>query len=302
MSRVGEHEYVKLRDLYGKCQVGGNFLLPEGYEGCHQSMEQWVMLGSGFYICKDCGKMHVCQRGECVEVAGSHGERVCILSGCVTMECEMKAERNALERMGPGEERLVKRKRDGEVTIGQWSSDLWNTVECIVSELLNSDKTRLCAEQEREKNESKDYSTFCRVLREMATDTEKSRWRPNLLCIVAQVLYVQKCRNKAKEGVNLDALVQSCTESITRLIMQHGWVRVWRQMQNVVRGREFITSMLYLMRMGITFQKRSILPKIVELQQLLPIQTLLPSVFKIRAKSITEGENIIKLDIRRIPM
>jgi hypothetical protein len=54
--------------------------------------------------------------------------------------------------------------------------------------------------------------------------------------------------------------------------------------------------------MGITFQTRQILPKLDILNHLLPMQALLPAVFKIRAKSITEGENIIKLDIRRVAM
>jgi len=53
--------------------------------------------------------------------------------------------------------------------------------------------------------------------------------------------------------------------------------------------------------MGITYQKRQLLPKMEELNEYLPMQVFLPLVFKIRAKSITEGENIIKLDIRKLP-
>jgi hypothetical protein len=44
------------------------------------------------------------------------------------------------------------------------------------------------------------------------------------------------------------------------------------------------------MRVGITYQNRQILPRVDELHLLLPLQVLLPTVFKIRAKSITEGE------------
>ena len=73
-------------------------------------------------------------------------------------------------------------------------------------------------------------------------------------------------------------------------------------MQHSTRGREFICSMLYLMRMGITFRNQTILQRVEVLNQLLPLQVFLPSVFKIRAKSITEGENIIKLDIQRMPL
>jgi len=39
-----------------------------------------------------------------------------------------------------------------------------------------------------------------------------------------------------------------------------------------------------------------------KLHRLLPLQVLLPSVFKIRAKSITEGENMVKMDIKNLPI
>ncbi len=73
-------------------------------------------------------------------------------------------------------------------------------------------------------------------------------------------------------------------------------------MQHASRGKEFVCSMLYLMRMGITFRNQTILQKVEILNELLPMQVFLPSFFNIRAKSITEGENLIKLDIQRMPL
>lgn len=64
-------------------------------------------------------------------------------------------------------------------------------------------------------------------------------------------------------------------------------------------GREFICSMLYLMRTGVTYQHKCILPKIDLLNAILPQQVFLHKIFGIRPKCITEGENIIKLDTRR---
>ena len=54
------------------------------------------------------------------------------------------------------------------------------------------------------------------------------------------------------------------------------------------------------MRMGITFKNQNILQKLEILNDLLPLQVFLPTVFNIRAKS--DGENIIKLDIQRMPL
>jgi len=110
------------------------------------------------------------------------------------------------------------------------------------------------------------------------------------------------CNKKRFPCSVVSKLVKTCTESIVNLLMSYGGLRVVRHLQNVGRRREFICSMLYLMRMGITYQNRQLLPKIDMLHEYLPMQVLLPVVFKIRAKSITEGENIIKLDIRKMPL
>jgi hypothetical protein len=105
-----------------------------------------------------------------------------------------------------------------------------------------------------------------------------------------------------KRARTLERVIGICVENITQLIKVHGWYRVNRQLQHTTRGKEFVCSMLYLMRMGITFKNQNILQRVDILNDLLPMQVFLPSVFNIRAKSITEGENIIKLDIQRMPI
>ena len=100
----------------------------------------------------------------------------------------------------------------------------------------------------------------------------------------------------------LQRVIRLCVDNICNLIQTYGWHRVDRQLQHASRGREFICSMLYLMRMGITFKNQTILQKMEILNNLLPLQVFLPTIFNIRAKSITEGENIIKLDLQHIPL
>jgi hypothetical protein len=255
--------------------------------------------------------MHVCCQGKCPDVAGSNGERVCVITGCVTSENEMRPERNAIERVGVMTE-LPSTNHNFNVLINSnskryvppmGSTGLWESVQSVVGALLTSEKTRVCALQERERYEGKEQSCFCRIVRDMGQNKKTNCVRPNMLHIVSLVYFgCRKHRPPIIPDGNLREVQEKCTESITYLIMQHGWVRVWRQLQNQTRGREFISSMLYLMRMGITYQKRQILPKMEILNHLLPMQALLPTIFKIRAKSITEGENIIKLDIRRVAL
>ena len=115
--------------------------------------------------------------------------------------------------------------------------------------------------------------------------------RPNMLNLVALVAdQCKKNRQLSRDHALVEKMIQTCTESITNLMHIHGGARVVRQMQNVLRYREFVCSMLYLMRVGITYQGRQILPRMEALHLILPLQVLLPTVFRIRAKSITEGE------------
>jgi hypothetical protein len=112
-----------------------------------------------------------------------------------------------------------------------------------------------------------------------------------MVMLVALVSHLcRKNRALGRERGVVEQTIQDCTESITHLLHIYGGPRVVRQMQNALRYREFVCSMLYLMRVGITFQNRQILPRVESLHTLLPLQVLLPTVFKIRAKSITEGE------------
>jgi hypothetical protein len=162
-----------------------------------------------------------------------------------------------------------------------------NTIESTLRELLASDKTAQCFEQERKRNNVKEISVFARGLREAAHNSD----RPNMLHLLALVYYqCRKHRVVNTDAVLIENTIQSCTDSISNLLHTHGGERVIKLMQNGARHREFICSMLYIMRVGITYQGRQILPRVESLQQLLPMQALLPTIFNIRAKSITEGE------------
>ncbi len=167
-------------------------------------------------------------------------------------------------------------------------------VEGTLRELLASDKTERCIELERRRNTTKEIAIFSRLLREAAHNRECLR--PNALLLVGEVAFL--CRKnrcvvslRACGEAATERVVEECTDAIAGLLLKHGGPRVARQIQNGARHREFITSMLFLMRAGISFQGRQILPRLEVLHQLLPLQVLLPLVFKIRAKSITEGES-----------
>jgi hypothetical protein len=173
-------------------------------------------------------------------------------------------------------------------------------VESTVRELLASDKTRQCLQQERSRNDAKELSVFARLLRELAHD--RRSLRPNVVCLVGQVAFLCRKNRTPMALQDAGALVHHCTDAITGLLLMHGGPRVARQMQNALRYRDFVASLLYLCRVGVSFQGRQVLPRIDVLHHLLPLQVLLPSIFHIRSKAITEGENLIKLDLKQLPL
>ena len=155
-----------------------------------------------------------------------------------------------------------------------------------------SDKTQRCMEQELRRNHAKEVAVFSRLLRETAHDRECRR--PNMVVLLGQVRF--HCRKNRQvlwlrqHGDDVaEAVVRRCTEAIAGLILVHGGPRIARIIQNAGRYREFITSMLFLMRAGISFQGRQVLPRMEILHDVLPLQVLLCPVFSIRAKAITEG-------------
>ena len=331
-------EQTRYRDLV-EDTIRGGFLVPPDWAGCGH---EWICLDSGFAACKWCCVGHWCCRGQCPETVSHDHERVCTITGCVTLECELRPERNAGDRVGPS---FATGKGGASSTRGAGSSSsssnrrraaaggggasgaaalpsfpkvsdllragelqgdtLRDLVETTVREILLSDKTERCLQQERQRNEAKELAIFSRALREAAHD--RLCLRPNVVLLVSQVAY--HCRKnrqvlslRACGGTMAERIITQCTDAIVGLLLMHGGPRVARQIQNGARYREFITSMLFLMRAGISFQGRQILPRMDILHQLLPLQVLLPQVFRIRAKSITEGENLVKLDMKRLPL
>lgn len=280
------------------------FLLPNGYGG-HE--HEWLQVDIDFCICRLCGKEHVCSLAtgsECVVEECEHNQRVCTLTGYVLSTTELCLEWGGIDRLSFSSS--ATKKRPVAAAAKQYSLvsalhgvDLAEQVLQVVTDLLQSPQTSTCTHMELQRKRAKEVSTFMRIIREYGRDQQ--RRRPCMLRIVAHMHWVaRKVRvvHRARPAYNA-RMVRMCAESITGLLHSHGWVRVQKQLTHPVRRREFICSILYLMRMGITYKQRCLLPRVPELELLLPQQVFLPMVFGIRAKSITEGENIIKLDIRR---
>lgn len=116
----------------------------------------------------------------------------------------------------------------------------------------------------------------------------------------------------------LKHIIDLCTSSITSVIMQFKNQSMLKVATNASKFKEFVCSMLFLMRVGVQAkvcpyrhtvsrhltlspQGRIILEKCETLNFILPQESFLPFHFNIRCKSITEGENFLKIQMRQTP-
>jgi hypothetical protein len=340
--------------------VKGDFMLPPNYPG-HE--HDWEQLDAGLCLCKTCGAEHICFRGECPHIEMEHSEQVCSISGCVVLLSELRAEWGSLDRVHAPPMQLPGLKRGQSLAmLSRRTNTIHDTVESVVRELLDSHKTARCLADEQTRDQARKHACLAKVIREMAhAGGYTPMQRPNMLHLEAKLSWLcRKCRHGGGAGAHhmaspffcfafsLCSLIHGlqpphalmgikrrvillCIDNICNLLQSYGWERVERQLQHASRGREFICSMLYLMRMGITYKNQTILQRIDILNTLLPLQIFLPTVFNIRAKSITEGvpsfllfahlsitlllfahlsitllllpgENVIKMDMAKIPL
>jgi hypothetical protein len=180
--------------------------------------------------------------------------------------------------------------------VARRTNTIHDTVTSVVREILDSPKTAQCLAEERERDHARRLACLAKVIRDMAHEDGGTLHRPNLLDLEAKISFqCRKCRVSAPRGKPhvfmgiKRRVMRVCIDNICSLLQNHGGQRVERQLQNASRGRELICSLLYLMRSGVCMRNQTVLQKMEVLNDMLPLQSFLPTVFQIRSKSICEG-------------
>lgn len=280
--------------------IKGGFVLPPDYPG---HTHAWVALDAGLNICSLCGAEHICFQGTCQAVEMEHSEEVCSISGCVIRVSALKPEWNSVERVCSPSASTTPGLKKGQslALIARRTNTIHDTVTSVVREILDSPKTAQCLAEEQERDHARRLACLAKVIREMGHEQEGGTLhRPNMLEMEAKISFqCRKCRVSAPRGkphVFLGIkrrVIRVCIDNICSLLQNHGGQRVERQLQNASRGRELICSLLYLMRSGVCMRNQTVLQKMEVLNDMLPLQSFLPTVFQIRSKSICEGTPLL---------
>lgn len=279
-------------------QISSPFLFPPNFEGHTCEWELFACTQAG---CILCGAEHRCPDPNCILVQDDDGHVTCTITGAVVREQHHCDEWTAPERAFV--EPVVRSTRgQGHTSVNHICKralpcETWDFVNGVVVEILKSRTTDMCRHQE--------FRRLCSMqISHMHKEIKKNRERGwvNMLHLSADIMWnSRKIRRPVKlEEKQLDQIVDMSTDAITKVLLKYNNVHITKVLNNDVRKREFICSMLYLMRTGVDCRGECILPKIHIMSLILPLETFLPDNFKVRAKSITEGENLLKIELRHM--
>lgn len=280
------------------------FLFPVGYPGHQCEWERFTLNQAG---CLKCGKLHQCPCNECVTEKENDGCTCCMVTGCVIRLNEVKNEWDAWSRTNVEKNAKI----DKEDSVFN-PNTLWESINVIVKELLTSHSAEECRRIERDKIKTQKISILQKILKN--AKTKSCIEPPNMLEVARQLAWAtRKHRLEIKlSEKEYSYIMDLCTSSITSVIMAFKNQNMLKVVTNVSKFKEFVCSMLFLMRVGVQAkvpllhtntpnndQGRTILEKCEMLNYILPQESFLPIHFNIRCKSITEGENFLKIQMRQ---
>jgi hypothetical protein len=253
---------------------------PFRYPSCRACV--WEVYDANQAGCLKCGKMHRCDTNavdnRCPLVTCDDLSRVCEITGMVLPE--VRHARDEFMDHVVFDEKAVQ------------STDTEEVVHGMVSRLLLSRKAQQC----REKENAKQYARLNQHLYKQMkcfklTHPERA---PNICHILAAAIAQEKMWRFISSAS--EPLAQACSRHITRCIVElrakGSKISIGQRVQDLVCG------LLYMLKHGLNYQDRVLLPMISEVERCLPHENKIESYFGISSKVICMTENEVKLVFR----
>lgn len=281
-------------------RIRGPFLLPTKFTGHRCEWEPFSYTQAG---CILCGAEHRCAEDntECIAETCDDSHTSCLITGAVIREHAYRDEWDASSRAhveppkkkqsmcAPGIPPVIKRNS---------ACDVWSFVEAVVRLLLDSDTAEQCRQQENRR--------LCQALltalhREMLRQLDAAGFVNMVTAAAAAAWHTRKLRRPVTlPREELEHVVKVSTDAVCNVMLKYNSQQTSKILNSDARRKEFACSMFYLMRNGVDCRGQCILPRMKIMGSILPLETFLPESFRIRSKSITEGENLLKIELCRI--
>lgn len=171
-------------------------------------------------------------------------------------------------------------------------TDLNTEVTCIVSSFLNSSRARACRDQENGKQNIRLTQHMHRQMKAFKlTNPGKI---PNVCWILAQAMSQEKYWRFIETAS--EELVIHCAKQITLCLLEIRAKGV--KITTGSRLQDLVCGMLYMLKNGLSFRSKILLPAIPEVDRCLPHENKIETYFGISSKVICMTENEVKFVFR----
>jgi hypothetical protein len=184
----------------------------------------------------------------------------------------------------------------------------YENIHSICRYILCSNAVTNCFEKERTKLSSRVRASFMKHMRQVKKNTRNDE-PIQVLSIIGEVATdLYNYRLFALESKTLTHSLEQTRSNIAD-ICAHIITTFINNANNIIKNfmynvspKTFIVGVLYLLRVGLTAHHIVLLPEQRILAHILPSENLLYEFFDVKCKCITEVENIIKLQVRMLPI
>lgn len=277
------------------------FVLPRGLTG--HTCQDWEVFDMDLAGCQECGEIHHCRDESSCRLTEEDDSRVCPITGCCVKQkvFPMSEFMDNMVMNGEGQEgssRDLYQTMMNQKTLEDAMYSLEDVNQCL-NWIMASEVARQSYENERNRMLSKHKQTLWRLLKEFKINNPHTL--PRLCNIATKMIHqcskIRICQPSWDEEFR-KRVAQHSSEYITRFLNMLS--QKFKAQLSMFKNQVLYIGVVYLMRMGITMQNVILLPRVQDLQHLLPIEAHLKCYFKIKCKFITEVENLVKMCIRNL--
>jgi len=249
----------------------GPFILPENTEKYHAC--QWEKIDFDKAGCLVCGKIHKCDCITCKDVSTSDDCLICNITGCIL---------NKVLVTNQWTDTCMPCAPETKVEVN-------NDIQQYLEELLLSAKTEACLAHERKKISE---AVEVKMMYHCSEDVEE-----NAIDSLTKILHKVGGRIPPDFDIQVRKFViVTCMRFLNPVVATIQGSHSFRSFK--YNTRQLVFGLVYLMRTGVYCHSETILPKIDNLQYLVPRECYLRSFYGMSPSIITDTENKLKYLIR----
>ena len=253
----------------------------------HYHTHQFELFDIDAAGCLICGFIHRCSNSVCKQVVQTDDAMVCLVTGyCV--EPKIFADTEYSDTIASYNMHVPSDTNAHSVS--------QNDIENLINILLTSKRAVSAHDMELQRFRHKLQLNMATEINEQA-----KAGCVNLIEVVQQSLASIKCTRFPDAEFRLhqrQELVTTCAMHVCHIL--NTCVHMFQLYCKPSEMRMMVFGLMYLMRNGVVMQNIQVVPRLQQLQELLPSENCLLSVFDFRAKYITDVENKFKFLFRSL--